>query len=138
VEEKGIEGLLEESRSKPRISHRIALEIEQKILAYCLEFPTHGQVRVSNELLTAQGISVSPCGVRGIWLRHQLTTKALRLKRLEMWSMENGQVLTESQVQALEAAKQEKQAHGEIETYHPGYLLGQDTYYVGFIKGVGR
>jgi transposase InsO family protein len=31
-----------------------------------------------------------------------------------------------------------KTAHGEIETEHPGYLLSQDTYYVGTIKGVGR
>ena len=30
------------------------------------------------------------------------------------------------------------QAHGEIETEHPGYLGCQDTYYVGNIKGVGR
>lgn len=29
---------------------------------------------------------------------------------------------------ALENAKEEKQAHGEIETFHPGFLLGQDTY----------
>jgi len=38
----------------------------------------------------------------------------------------------------LEKAKEEKQAHGEIETYHPGYLGAQDTYYVGYIKGVGK
>jgi transposase InsO family protein len=30
------------------------------------------------------------------------------------------------------------EAHGEIETEHPGYLGSQDTYYVGNIKGVGR
>ena len=48
-------------------------------------------------------------------------------------------VLTnDSQVVALEAAKEEKQSHGEIETFHPGFLLGQDTYYVGYIKGVGK
>jgi transposase InsO family protein len=38
----------------------------------------------------------------------------------------------------MEKAKQEKEAHGEIETAHPGYLGAQDTYYVGTIKGVGR
>ena len=27
---------------------------------------------------------------------------------------------------------------GEIESHHPGYLLSQDTYYVGTIKGIGR
>ena len=31
-----------------------------------------------------------------------------------------------------------KEAHGEIETAHSGYLGAQDTYYVGTIKGVGR
>lgn len=38
----------------------------------------------------------------------------------------------------MEKAKEEKVAKGEIETYHPGYLGAQDTYYVGNIKGVGR
>jgi hypothetical protein len=38
----------------------------------------------------------------------------------------------------LEKAKEEKVAKGEIDTYHPGYLGAQDTYYVGNIKGVGR
>ena len=38
----------------------------------------------------------------------------------------------------MEKAKADKQAHGEIETEHPGYLGAQDTYYVGTIKGVGR
>jgi hypothetical protein len=32
----------------------------------------------------------------------------------------------------------QKQAHGEIESCHPGYLGAQDTYYVGYIKGVGK
>ena len=51
---------------------------------------------------------------------------------------ENEGILTESQVQALEQAKEEKEAHGEIETPHPGFLLGQDTCYIGYIKGVGK
>jgi transposase InsO family protein len=47
-------------------------------------------------------------------------------------------ILTEEQLQALEKAKDEKEAHGEIETEHPGYLGAQDTFYVGTLKGVGR
>ena len=35
-------------------------------------------------------------------------------------------------------SKQEKEAHGEIETEHPGYLGGQDTYYICAIKGVDQ
>ena len=41
-------------------------------------------------------------------------------------------------MQAMEKAKQEKEAHGEIETAHPGYLGAQDTDYVGTIKSIGR
>lgn len=138
VQENGIEGLLEQSRKKPRIGNRVAIEVEQRVLDYALEWRTHGQVRVSNELLRRHGITLSPGGVRSIWLRHEIQTKALRLKRLEKWSVEHGQVLTESQVQVLENAKEEKEAHGEIESFHPGFLLGQDTYYVGYIKGIGK
>jgi transposase InsO family protein len=138
VEENGIEGLLEESKRKPKMANRMPIEMEEKILEYALQWPTHGQVRTANELLKHQAITVSPGGVRSVWLRHAIERKALRLKRLERWSAENGKILTEGQVAALEAAKEEKQAHGEIETHHPGFLLGQDTYYVGFIKGVGK
>ena len=120
VEEEGLEGLLEKSRKVPRIGNRVAPEIEQKVLDYSLEFPTQGQVRVSNEL-KRQGFQVSCGGVRSIWLRHKLQIASLRLKRLEKWSAENEGILTESQVQALESAKEEKEAHGEIETPHPGF-----------------
>jgi hypothetical protein len=137
IAEDGLEGLLEKSRRVPRIANRLSPEIEKAILDYSLEYPTRGQVRVSNEL-KAQGVMVSDGGVRGVWARHDLLRKAERLKRLEKYAIESGKVLTESQVVALESAKVEKEAHGEIETFHPGFLLGQDTYYVGYIKGVGK
>lgn len=137
IDEEGLEGLLEKSRRIPRIGNRVAPEIEQKLLDYSLEFPTHGQSRVANEL-RKQGIQISPGGVRSVWLRHNLEVKRLRLKRLEKWAAENSEVLTESQVKALEEAKEEKEAHGEIESPHPGFLLAQDTCYMGYIKGVGR
>lgn len=47
-------------------------------------------------------------------------------------------ILDEKQVAALEKAKEEKRAHGEIDTYYPGFLVAQDTYYAGYIKGVGH
>jgi len=75
----------EKSRKAPRIGNRVAAEIEQKVLDYSLEFPTHGQVRVSNEL-RKQGIQVSAGGIRSIWVRHGLQVKSLRLKRLEEWA----------------------------------------------------
>ena len=137
LEEEGIEGLIQKSNQNPRLKNRMGEAIEKRILDYSLEFPTQGQVRVSNELLKHHATEVSPTGVRCVWIRHGLRTKALRLKRLEKWAAEHSAVLSESQVQALEEAKEDKQAHGEIETHHPGFLVSQDTLYVGHIKGVG-
>ena len=51
---------------------------------------------------------------------------------------QDGLVLTESQLKILEQQKSKKEASGEIETHHPGYLGSQDTYYVGNFKGVGK
>jgi transposase InsO family protein len=89
--------------------------------------------------MTKRGLFVSPTGVRSVWLRHDLQTFAKRLKALEAkLAQQPRQVLTEAQVRAMEKVRQEKEAHGEIETAHPGYLGAQDTYYVGTIKSIGR
>jgi len=129
--------LQEISRRKPVLKNRVEEHVEKAVVEMAIDQPALGQLRVSNEL-KKQGISVSPGGVRSIWLRHDLHTFKLRLKALEAKSAQEGLVLTEAQVIALEKAKEEKKAHGEIETHHPGYLGAQDTYYVGNIKGVGH
>jgi transposase InsO family protein len=102
-----------------------------------VELPAYGQVRVSNEL-KKRGTFISPAGVRCVWLRHDLGTFRKRLKALEAKAAQENLILTEEQLQALEKARRDKEAHGEIETAHPGYLGAQDTYYVGTIKSIGR
>lgn len=129
--------LREISRKKPLIKNRVDESIEKAVVSIAVEQPAYGQLRVSNEL-KKQGLFVSPGGVRGIWLRHDLETFRKRLKALEAKVAQEGTILTESQLQALEKAKEEKQTQGEIETFHPGYLGAQDTFYVGTIKSVGR
>lgn len=136
-EQGGELALQEISRKKPILKNRIGEEIEKAVVAMATELPAYGQLRVSNEL-KKRGTFISPGGVRSVWLRHDLETFKKRLKALEAKSAQDGFVLTEDQLQALERAKEEKQAHGEIETHHPGYLGAQDTYYVGSVKGIGR
>lgn len=137
IDEEGLEGLLEKSRRAPRKANRVPDEVERSLLDYSLQYPAHGQVRTANELMKA-GFIISAGGVRSVWMRHQIQTKGLRLKRLEAHSAEEGVILTEFQVQALEEANREREAHGEVESPHPGFLVGQDTCYIGTIKGVGR
>lgn len=129
--------LQEISRKKPIIKNRVDEQTEFAVVEIGIENPALGQLRASNEL-RKKGIIVSSGGVRSIWLRHDMATFQKRLKALSAKAEQEGIILSEAQVAALERAKEEKVAHGQIETFHPGYLGSQDTYYVGNIKGVGQ
>jgi transposase InsO family protein len=129
--------LQEISRSKPILKNRVSAEVEEAVCKIAIEKPAYGQLRVTNEL-KKQGIFISPGGVRNIWMRHDLETFKKRLKALEAKMAQENLILTEEQLRALERAKEEKEADGEIETEHPGYLGAQDTFYIGNLKGVGR
>ena len=133
----GEAALQELTRRKPLEKNRVATAVEEAVVQMAIDQPAFGQVRVSNEL-KKKGIFISPGGVRSVWLRHDLELFGKRLKALEAKVAQDGLILTEAQVKALEKAKEEKQALGEIETEFPGYLGSQDTYFVGTIKGVGR
>jgi len=134
----GEAALAEISRRKPNLANRFPAEVEEAIVTKTLEHPTWGQRRIADQLLIDNGIRVSAGGVRCVWLRRDLRRMADRLRALEALSAQTGGILTEEQREALELALEEKKAHGEFESEHPGYCGAQDTFYVGTLKGVGR
>jgi len=137
VETGGIDSLIDKTRRKANVKNRVDEATEQAVIASAIEQPAFGQHRTSNEL-RKQGIFVSGSGVRSIWVRHNLENFKKRLKALEAKVANDGIILNDAQVAALEKKKQDDEACGEIETAHPGYLGSQDTFYVGNLKGVGR
>lgn len=137
VETGGIDALINKTRRKANVKNRVDEATEQAVIASAIDQPAFGQHRTSNEL-RKQGIFVSGSGVRSIWVRHSLENFKKRLKALEAKVAQEGIILNDAQVAALEKKQHDDEACGEIETAHPGYLGSQDTFYVGNLKGVGR
>ncbi|MGM0826580.1 MAG: IS481 family transposase [Pseudomonadota bacterium] len=133
----GSEGLIDKLPG-PRGPHpnRVSEEIETAILEHSLAFPTHGPVRVAQEL-ALRGVQVSSTGVRGVWGRHDLLTRNERLLRLERATREQKIELSDDQVRHLERFSPEfRERH--IEVHHTGELVAVDTFFVGTLKGVGK
>lgn len=133
----GAEGLLDKlPGAKGPHPNRVSEEVEQAILDHSLKHPTHGPLRVSQELML-QGVTVSSGGVRGVWSRHNLLTRHDRLLRLERETSERKLELSDQQVRLLERFSPEfRERH--IEVGHTGELVAVDTFFVGTLKGVGR
>lgn len=133
----GVQALLEQKRG-PRGPHpnRVPPEVEEKILEMALSEPTRGAQYIANQL-RLQGTEVSPSGVRGVWLRHELETRHKRLLRLERQAQDTTFVLSQAQIELLERHSVDFRCR-HVESTAPGELLNQDTFYWGTLKGVGK
>jgi len=125
VDEGGVNSLIEKSRKQPNVKNRVDEVIEAAVREIAIENPAFGQLRASNEL-RKRGIFVSPSGIRSIWLRLSLATMKQRLRALEKKSAEEGIVLTESQIMALEKKKDGNYSHPSNENI---FLKTLDTYF---------
>jgi transposase InsO family protein len=137
-EKYGAEGLAPRNRRRPRMPNQTPPELEQKILEMTERYPTFSYLRISQQLRLV-GIGVSPSAVRYAWQRHGLTLRYQRLLWLEQKTAARGGVLTEAQLRLLRRHRGKlTDPEQHVEAPQPGYLLCQDTYFVGTIKGVGK
>lgn len=135
-QEKGLDGLLDRPPIPKSFPQETPAEVRERVIGLSIEHPAWGPLRISDQL-RLEGISVCPSTVRNLWIKEGLETRYKRILRLE--EERNGQAveLTEEQIRLLEKANpcfRERQ----VESPYPGYLLSQDTFMVGVIKGVGR
>ena len=111
----GEEALFEMNRKKPCLKNRVPANVEDAVINMAVDFPTYGPERAANEL-RKRGIILSGGGVRSIWLRNDLENFKKRLRALEAKVANDGIVLNDVQLAALEKAKNKREATGEIET----------------------
>jgi len=135
-EQAGVDGLKDKPRPYPDMPNKTPDDIETRIIDYSLKHPTYGKDRVSIQL-RFHGIIKSPCAIERIWRRHKLENRFKRLMKLEELHRQQGMVLSDEQIQALMENLVDVPAEHVFSRY-PGYLLCQDTFEVGHIKGVGK
>jgi hypothetical protein len=93
------------------VKNRVAPEMEAGVMPFATEQPGWA---CSERALHQGGMSIWPFGVRGVWQRHDFGNMKARLKALDAKVAQEGRLLTESQLAALEKAKVEKEAHGWV------------------------
>jgi hypothetical protein len=109
MEEGGLPTLIDKSRRKPNLNNRVDTDAEKAAVEYAIEYPAHGQHRASNEL-RKRGLFISGIGVHCVWVKNNLANFKSKLKALEAKVAQNGIILTESQVVALERKKHDDEA----------------------------
>lgn len=137
-EQFGREGLKPKPKRRPRMPNETPPEIVEKILDMTRQHPSYSYNRIANQLQMI-GVGISGTGVRKVWGRHDLARKLDRYLWLEKEVSEGRGIMTEQALKAIQRLKRLEEASDQhVEAHHPGELLSQDLYYVGFIKGVGK
>ncbi len=122
--------------AKERHPRRIPEELEKRIIEVSLENPSYGAPRIAG-LLRLQGAFVSSGTVYNLWCRRNMNTRLKRLLLLEHRYSTSLNLLNENQLKILQSLRVDAEGN-HIDAPYPGALLNQDTFYFGYLKGVGK
>jgi transposase InsO family protein len=129
----GLKDLPALQRSHPRTT---PAEVQDRICALALEHPAYSCNRIE-ALLGLEGWPVSAITVQQILNEHDLGTRYDRWLTLERTTIQRATELTGEQVVFLEKLNPcFRERH--VESWAPGELLSADTFFVGFLKDVGK
>jgi hypothetical protein len=122
----GEAALVTQARDKPLLRNQVDPTIQHKLLDFTFEHPELGQKKVS-EQLTELGFPISPNGVRSVWLRYDLETKAKRITALKVKADRGEVMLSSKQLNAIKILTMGLfNEQGQLSTKMPGDLLIQD------------
>ncbi len=135
-ESAGVQGLENQSRSKPVVKNRVSSKLEERVIEIALDYPQYGQAKAA-AVLTASGYKISPGGVRSIWLRHNLEKKRDRVLALKSHLRMKNQLTYEATAYIDELVSTTRES-AEIESREPGDIWVQDTYELGVFEHIGH
>jgi transposase InsO family protein len=132
----GLEGLKDLPPIAKSHPNTVKPEVEERILALAFKHPSYGCNKLE-KLLSLEGPYVSNVTIQKILIDHGLGSRYERWLALEKKTAEEGLELTKEQIAYIEKINPSyKERH--VESEGPGYLLSQDTFHVGTLKGIGR
>jgi transposase InsO family protein len=130
----GFQGLIDRPPIPKSHPKKKSDETVAKVCYATRQHPGWGHRRIAAQLVL-EGIVINCGTVRRIWLKMGMLKKQQRW----LWAEQQSGIieLDDSQLQELERLNPcLKERH--VESPKPGYLLCQDTFFVGSFKGIGR
>lgn len=132
----GFQGLIDRPPIAKSHPNQKSQRVVDRVLALTRQYPARGQLFIAAQL-RLEGLRVSASTVRNIWTKRALGHRLRRWLWVEEHYRQHGLKLTEEQIKELERLNPcLRERH--VESARPGYLLCQDTFYVGHFKGIGR
>jgi len=133
----GEAALMNHSRTRELTKNQVPPIVQQRILELAFEQPATGQKAIA-EKISAEGLKISPNGVRSVWLRYEMETRQKRLLALKAKADQGDIRITGKQLQAIQVIMQRLvDESGKLVSLYPGYILVQDTLQVDHFPDLG-